>query len=330
MSQLEKNKTTIESEQQKKILEEEKIKKLERLKLLEAKLKQIEQQEKFQKDESIKKLKTESKIIVEENRISNSIQKLSEDDYLQQIDKELEEITNELDIDLESIEKENNQTSTYNFIENNKDVLESLKIIGENESILREENVQQTVKTTQSRQEIISSTPEIEKELKKLEQKIIKEQYKAAISVSIFDKLCEEYQWLKQPQYSFMYVMPNKKQDKNNFQTWLDDWKKVLLDYARISVQHIIYFKKLLSEKPWSEFRNRTEALSEIIEALVKDKMAMFLDKQKEKIRIYWNSLENWANIIVNWAHENAYTDQYLLKISEMQRKNLVHYRKKI
>ena len=45
----------------------------------------------------------------------------------------------------------------------------------------------------------------IDTEIQKLEQEIELEQTKAAVVVSIFDQLCEEYTWLKEPQFGFMY-----------------------------------------------------------------------------------------------------------------------------
>ena len=39
------------------------------------------------------------------------------------------------------------------------------------------------------------------------------------------------------------------------------------------------------------------------------NKTAEWLDKKKEKLRIYWKSLEAWADAIVDWAHNNAYTE---------------------
>ncbi|MHA1110432.1 MAG: hypothetical protein ACTSRE_04980 [Promethearchaeota archaeon] len=154
----------------------------------------------------------------------------------------------------------------------------------------------------------------IDKEIQKLEQEIEVEQTKAAVIVSIFDQLCEEYTWLKEPAYGFMYSMPNKKKNKKDYESWLDDWSRVLFDYAQIAAKHIIYTKEMLSEKPWADFKDRTNAIQELADGLIKQKVAEFLDKKKERLRIYWKSLESWADSIVAWAKEIAFLEPMFIE----------------
>ncbi|MBN2156532.1 MAG: hypothetical protein JW776_10860 [Candidatus Lokiarchaeota archaeon] len=154
----------------------------------------------------------------------------------------------------------------------------------------------------------------IDDEIHRLEQEIELEQTKAAVVVSIFDQLCEEYTWLKEPAYGFMYSMPDKRKNKKDYESWLDDWSKVLFDYAQMAAKHIIYTKELLSEKPWSEFKDRTNVIQELADGLIKQKVAEFLDKKKEKLRIYWKSLEFWADSIVDWAKNVAFTEPIFIE----------------
>ena len=154
----------------------------------------------------------------------------------------------------------------------------------------------------------------IDQEIQKLEEEIELEQTKAAVIVSIFDQLCEEYTWLKEPAYGFMYSMPNKKKNKKDYESWLDDWSRVLFDYAQIAAKHIIYTKEMLSEKPWADFKDRTNVIQEIADGLIKQKVAEFLDKKKERLRVYWKSLESWADSIVDWAKEIAFTEPIFIE----------------
>lgn len=154
----------------------------------------------------------------------------------------------------------------------------------------------------------------IDAEIQKLEQEIEVEQTKAAVVVSIFDQLCEEYTWLKEPAYGFMYSMPNKKKNKKDYESWLDDWSRVLFDYAQIAAKHIIYTKEMLSEKPWADFKDRTNVIQELADGLIKQKVAEFLDKKKERLRIYWKSLESWADTIVEWAKEIAFLEPIFIE----------------
>jgi hypothetical protein len=154
----------------------------------------------------------------------------------------------------------------------------------------------------------------IDKEILKLEEEIELEQAKAAVIVSVFDQLCEEYSWLKEPAYGFMYSMPNKRKNKKDFESWLDDWSRVLFDYAQIAAKHIIYTKEMLSEKPWADFKDRTIVIQEIADSLIKQKVAEFLDKKKERLRVYWKSLESWADSIVEWAKNIAFTEPIFIE----------------
>ena len=79
-------------------------------------------------------------------------------------------------------------------------------------------------------------------------------------------------------------------------------------------LQNILFTQKnYLSEKPWAEFKDRTNVIQELADGLIKQKVAEFLDKKKERLRIYWKSLESWADSIVEWAKDIAFsgTDIY-------------------
>ena len=46
---------------------------------------------------------------------------------------------------------------------------------------------------------------------------------------------------------------------------------------------------------------------------MVNKKLAEWLDRKKESLRVYWRSLEEWSKIIVNWARDNVIADPILL-----------------
>jgi len=101
-----------------------------------------------------------------------------------------------------------------------------------------------------------------------------------------------------------MYSIPNKKNSIKDYESWKNEWSKVLYDYARYAILHILYLRKLESEKPFSNFEDRHTALQEIAQALVDKKQAEWLSKSKEKLRVYWKSIDNWAEEIYEWAME--------------------------
>ena len=145
---------------------------------------------------------------------------------------------------------------------------------------------------------------EIEKELQLLETEIIGEKAVVAKEVSTYELLLNDYPWLEETRYIFMYSIPNKKTNTKDYESWKNEWQKVLFDYARYAILHIMYLRKMHTVQPFAKFEDRNRALREIAEALVEKKEAEWLSKSKEKLRIYWKSLDNWAEDIYDWAME--------------------------
>jgi len=157
-----------------------------------------------------------------------------------------------------------------------------------------------------------SDDAEIDMELAKLEAEIASEQA-VEEAKSTFEKVLELHPWLDEKRYGFMYAYPDPKKNKADFDSWLDEWTKVLFDYARLALEHIIYPKKLLTEEPFRRFEKPKNSLEYITEELVKKKLAAWLDKKKESLRVYWRSMEDWCSAIVKWARDHVMSDPILL-----------------
>jgi len=154
---------------------------------------------------------------------------------------------------------------------------------------------------------------QIEKELQEIELEIIREKGVVAREISTYELLLNDYPWLEEKRYVFMFSLPNKKIDLKDYESWKSEWSKVLFDYARYAILHILYLRKLESEKPFSNFDNRNSALKELAEELVNKEQAEWLSKSKEKLRVYWKSLDNWAEEIYDWAMEISPLEPILL-----------------
>jgi len=148
------------------------------------------------------------------------------------------------------------------------------------------------------------NTVQIEKELQEIELEIIREKGVVSREISSYELLLNDYPWLEEKRYVFMFSLPNKKTDLKDYESWKNEWSKVFFDYARYAILHILYLRKLESEEPFSKFDNRNSALKEIAEELVNKEQAKWLSKSKEKLRVYWKSLDNWAEEIYDWAME--------------------------
>ena len=145
---------------------------------------------------------------------------------------------------------------------------------------------------------------QIEIELREIELEIVKEREAVTQEISTYELLLNDYPWLEEKRYIFMYSIPNKKTDLKDYESWKREWSKVLFDYARYAILHILYLRQSESEKPFSKFEDRKQALEEIAEELINKEQAEWLSKSKEKLRVYWKSLDNWAEEIYDWAME--------------------------
>ena len=145
---------------------------------------------------------------------------------------------------------------------------------------------------------------QIEIELREIELEIVKEREAVTKEISTYELLLNDYPWLEEKRYIFMYSIPNKKTDLKDYESWKNEWSKVLFDYARYAILHILYLRQSESEKPFSKFEDRKQALEEIAEELIYREQAEWLSKSKEKLRVYWKSLDNWAEEIYDWAME--------------------------
>jgi hypothetical protein len=129
-------------------------------------------------------------------------------------------------------------------------------------------------------------------------------------------ELWKLYEWASNTEkFPWMYWIPDKdsgiKNWKENFESWKNDWSKFTIDWARVFILHILDMYEIAKEKPYISLNDRKRALDIIFKELVemkrgKTKIAKWTDKEKNKIRLYWRSLDEWANIFYNWAFEGG------------------------
>ncbi len=152
---------------------------------------------------------------------------------------------------------------------------------------------------------------QIETELARLETEVAKEAQEKVLTA--YEKLKEIYPWMTETRSEFMYAIPPDPKSKD-FASWQEDWSRVLFDYARLAVLHVLYMKKLLGEPPFSNFRDRDKAVELIANYLVGKKLARWITKSREEIRILWKSLEEMAGEVEKWATENVGSEPVILQ----------------
>ena len=147
---------------------------------------------------------------------------------------------------------------------------------------------------------------QIESGLQELEEEIIGEKGLIEKKITAHEKLINAYPWLEDERKRFMYTLPDKNKQKADYTSWKIEWAKVLFDYARFAILHFIYIRELNSQKPFTDFTNREQYILEIVDELIAQKQAKWFSKKKEKLRVYWKTLEGWSDEIYKWAYENG------------------------
>lgn len=144
----------------------------------------------------------------------------------------------------------------------------------------------------------------LDEQLQTLEQEIIGERDAFEAEVSPYEQVLMVYPWLEEQRYEFMYTIPDKKEKPSDYESWKQEWSKVVFDYAKYAILHIMYVRKLNSEMPFSKFTNRESSIKEIAEELINQKLAKWLSKKRDQLRVYWKTLEVWADEIYEWAYD--------------------------
>ncbi|MFX0137262.1 MAG: hypothetical protein ACFFDN_26730 [Candidatus Hodarchaeota archaeon] len=209
---------------------------------------------------------------------------------LRKLKKEKEQLEKEA-TQKEIIKQEEIKTHELNYIEEQFDKLEDIlsSKLGEIDQKLYRQHADK-----------------IETDLQTLEEEIIGEKGLIEKKLTAYENLLTAYPWLEEERKKFMYTMPNRKENKTDYISWKIEWAKVLFDYARFAVLHIIYIRELNSQKPFLNFTKREEYIKEIAEQLITQNQAKWLSKEKKRLRVYWKTLEAWSDEIYKWCYENG------------------------
>ncbi|MFX0097541.1 MAG: hypothetical protein ACFE7E_07260 [Candidatus Hodarchaeota archaeon] len=143
--------------------------------------------------------------------------------------------------------------------------------------------------------ETIEETKTVQDSLEKQIPKAVAEE----ISLEL-EKIYNLYEWVANPEnVRWMYWMPS---DKEHIDSWRSEWADFLFQWSRAKILHIVTLVLLMGEHPFDKLSPKVDALREIMKTLVEKDLAKFLDDKETRLRIYWRTLNEWAEIIYNWA----------------------------
>ncbi|NHJ48273.1 MAG: hypothetical protein FK733_10845 [Asgard group archaeon] len=106
--------------------------------------------------------------------------------------------------------------------------------------------------------------------------------------------------WINKP---WMYVTP---EHQKQLDSWCADWSGFIMEYARINIKHIMHVEEERAQYPFNNQQAKKrldrEQLQKIGDYIVAQEMGLWWDKKKIRLRLYWRTLDEWADIIYEWS----------------------------
>ena len=105
--------------------------------------------------------------------------------------------------------------------------------------------------------------------------------------------------WGDVEETEWMYGVPSRKEDMD---LWANEWSDYLLEWTENKKVHVISLAMFISEPPFKDLRDKIDSFKKIASILVDKEVAEWRDRKKRQLRIYWRPLEDWADLIYQWA----------------------------
>ncbi|MHA1409517.1 MAG: hypothetical protein ACTSQY_04225 [Candidatus Odinarchaeia archaeon] len=130
--------------------------------------------------------------------------------------------------------------------------------------------------------------------------------------------LKEVYPWCKNPDNGpWMYSIP---QEDKNIESWLIEWADFTLQWLKYNKIHVISIFELIENKPFVFFRDKLKAVKLIVTRLVKQNYCYYINEEETSIRVLWRSLDEWCDVLYNWAFKIGLSDFTMFDILSLQK----------
>jgi hypothetical protein len=151
--------------------------------------------------------------------------------------------------------------------------------------------------------EDITHTPEVVVETKESKLSVEPQQ----VGVTPTEKIVETLPaidfvmpaWGDVDETEWMYSVPSRKEDMG---LWANEWSDYLLEWTENKKVHVMSLATFISEPPFKDLKDKVESFRQIASVLVDKEVAEWRDKKKRQLRIYWKPLEDWADLLYQWA----------------------------
>ncbi|MHA1613278.1 MAG: hypothetical protein ACTSYJ_00360, partial [Candidatus Thorarchaeota archaeon] len=118
------------------------------------------------------------------------------------------------------------------------------------------------------------------------------------VEVSILESILMP-SWGGTEQSEWMYGVPPREDDRD---LWAGEWADFLLQWTEHNAVHILSLATFIAEPPFKDLRSKVDSFKMIAQVLIEKEVAEWSDRRKRQLRVYWRPLEDWADLIYEWA----------------------------
>ncbi len=105
--------------------------------------------------------------------------------------------------------------------------------------------------------------------------------------------------WGSREEAGYMYDIPAIAEQR---ELWANEWADFILEWMSSESLHILNLSDFIRKTPFKEFYDKTTTFWILGDTLVNKRIAEWLDKEHTSLRVYWRTLEEWADILYKWA----------------------------
>ncbi|MGY5853407.1 MAG: hypothetical protein RTU92_07585 [Candidatus Thorarchaeota archaeon] len=109
--------------------------------------------------------------------------------------------------------------------------------------------------------------------------------------------------WGDSIQTEWMYHIPIREEDR---EMWAEEWSDFMIVWCREKDVHVMSFSLFVGEPPFNELHSKIDAFRLIGEKIVDKDVGKWLEGKKRRLRVYWRFLEEWADVLYQWALERG------------------------
>ena len=158
-----------------------------------------------------------------------------------------------------------------------------------------DEEIEQVTEETHTPEVVVE--PVIEKQTEVVEE-VDPQITETTVEVSTTESILMP-SWGGTEQSEWMYGVPPREDDRD---LWAGEWADYLLQWTEYNAVHVLSRATFIADPPFNDLRNKVDSFKMIAQVLIDKEVAEWSDRRKRQLRVYWKPLEDWADLIYEWA----------------------------